>query len=116
MPDDVGSTRGAGSEADLIARYEQIAQASHEMVAAARHGDWDSVTRLEEACRALIAQIRLHRIQVRLSPTQQRRRMALLRSILADDAEVRDRSEPWLRQLEQVLRSAGVAPRHPPGD
>jgi hypothetical protein len=30
--------------------------------------------------------------------------VALLRAILADDAEIRARAEPWLQQLEHLIR------------
>jgi flagellar protein FliT len=115
MPDD-GRTPRYAADPELIARYEQIAAASHEMVAAARHGDWDSVSRLEDSCRFLIARIREDGVQARLSTAQQRRRIALLRAILADDAEIRERSEPWLQQLEQMLRSSGGTARRSAGD
>lgn len=95
----------------LIDCYELIAQASHEMLAASRADDWESVARLEDACRALIDQVRRDACDVRLSEDEQSRRIALLRGILADDAQIRARSEPWLQQLETMLGSAGALPR-----
>ena len=108
-PDDgfTGSPRGAR----MIDRYEQIAAASHEMLAAARHGDWEAVARLEDTCRALIAELKGQDASTDLSVAEQRRRVALLRGILADDAEIRERSEPWLRQLEQLLQASGAPAR-----
>jgi flagellar protein FliT len=109
-PDDGGAARGVR----LIDRYEQIAAASHEMLAAARHGDWASVARLEDTCRALIAELKSQGARARLTDPEQRRRIALLRSILADDAEIRSRSEPWLQQLEQLLQQPRAPdPRRP---
>lgn len=106
---------GTTGEARLMQRYESLAQVSHEMLAAARHGDWASVAQLEDICRALIEELKRAALHERLSMVEQRHRIALLRSILADDAEIRDRSEPWLRQLEQMLHSSGAAPRRPSG-
>ncbi len=104
MPDD-GLNAARGSTAGrLIDRYELIAQASHEMLAAARHGDWESVARLEDACAALIAELQCAAVSDRLAPPEQRRRIALLRAILADDAEIRARAEPWLKKLEHLIR------------
>jgi len=103
MPDD-GRT---GRRVDLLEHYERIAQASHEMLAAARHGDWHGVARLESTCRALIAELRQAAARDRLGVREQRRRIALLREILADDAEIRARAEPWLQQLEHLARPAG---------
>lgn len=105
MPDD-GFLRGTAPRGrSLIDHYELIAQASHEMLAAARHGDWESVHRLEDACGALIAELRGAATPSALSEGEQRRRIALLRSILADDAEIRERAEPWLRELEHLIRA-----------
>lgn len=109
MPDDGRSHHAL----QLIERYELIAQASHEMLAAARHDDWESVTRLEDACRALIDELRRERASVPgvpLSAAEQRRRIALLRAILADDAEIRERAEPWLQQLEHLFRPLHAPP------
>jgi len=103
MPDD-GLASSLGRPTRLIDHYELIAQASHEMLAAARHGDWESVARLEEACKALIAELKRAATGDRLSMSEQRQRIALLRAILADDAEVRARAEPWLRQLEHLIK------------
>jgi flagellar protein FliT len=95
-------TRGTG----LIAHYEAIAQASHAMLAAAHADDWDEVHALEDRCRALIAELKATARITRLGVAEQRRRIELLRAILANDAEVRKRSEPWLRQLERMLEPA----------
>lgn len=104
MPDDgLPAVRGPAA-GRLIDRYELIAQASHEMLAAARHGDWESVARLEDACAALIADLQRASVSDRLERPEQRRRVALLRAILADDAEIRARAEPWLQQLEHLIR------------
>ncbi len=109
MPDDGLPAAHGPAAGRLIDRYELIAQASHEMLAAARHGDWESVARLEDACAALIADLQRAAVSDRLERPEQRRRVALLRAILADDAEIRARAEPWLQQLEHLIRSP--APR-----
>lgn len=87
----------------LIQRYEAIAQASRRMLAAVRREDWDAVARQEGRCRELIAELKAAARTETLSAAEQRRRIQLLREILADDAEVRSRSEPWLRQLERLI-------------
>jgi flagellar protein FliT len=111
MPPPDDGPPGAAGGARLIDCYELIAQASHEMLAASRADDWESVTRLEDACRALIDQVRRDACDTRLSEVEQTRRIALLRSILADDAQMRERSEPWLQQLEHMVGSSGALRR-----
>ncbi len=116
MPDD-GRSAGAQArrERSLIAHYEAIAQASHAMLAAARADDWVRVGDLEDECRTLIARLQVVADGVPLNADEQQRRVQLLREILADDAEIRARSEPWLQELETMFASGRARPRDPGG-
>ena len=87
----------------LIEHYEAIARASQSMLDAARAADWNEVGRLEDHCRALIDALNEASSAASLPPTENRRRMELLQRILADDAEIRDRSDPWLKHLEHLI-------------
>jgi len=98
-----------GETPRLIHRYEAIALASRCMLTAARRGDWDEVARLEQRCCALIDQLKAAAAFERLDADDQRIRLRLLRDILADDAEMRARAEPWLARLEALI--AGSRPR-----
>lgn len=98
----------------LIRRYEAIALASRCMLTAARRGDWDEVTRLEERCCALIRQLKEAAEFEQFDVDDQRIRVRLLRNILDDDAEMRARAEPWLAQLDQLIASG--APRKAAGE
>jgi flagellar protein FliT len=107
MPPDDG--RGATSaRAQLLDHYEAIARASQRMLDAARRSDWDEVERQEDRCRTLIAALKAASLESPLRPADNRRRMDLLRRILADDAEIRDRSDSWLKQLERLISSPRV--------
>lgn len=86
----------------MIEHYEAIAGASRRMLKAARAGQWDSVALEEDNCRALITGLK-RASAAGTSPARRGERLALLRSMLSDDAEVRDLSEPWLKQLEALL-------------
>jgi flagellar protein FliT len=92
--------RGAPS---LLDRYEAIAMTSREMVDAARLEDWGEVKRLERDCMRQVRQLKSAARVQSLSPTDQAMRLRLLRSILADDAEIRRLAEPWLVELEHLL-------------
>jgi flagellar protein FliT len=102
-PDDGRGTAIARSQ--LLDHYEAIARASQRMLVAAKESDWDEVTRQEERCRTLIAALKAASLEAPLRPADNRRRMELLRRILADDAEIRGRADPWLKQLEQLISS-----------
>lgn len=98
-----------GACSPVIERYEAIAAVSQAMLEAARREDWDEVERQEQRCRILVAAARADQ-SGRLAPADDRRRMELLRRMLKDDAEIRDRASPWLQQFARFV-SGAVAPR-----
>jgi flagellar protein FliT len=106
MPPDDASGR-AVARSKLLEYYEAIARASQSMLDAARASDWNEVGRLEQRCRTLIDALNEASVTAPLQPTDNRRRMELLQRILADDAEIRDHSDPWLKQLERLITSPG---------
>jgi flagellar protein FliT len=106
MPPDDGQV--ANTERwSMIPHYEAIAGASRRMLEAARADDWDAVTREEARCRELITVLKgAQRSGDATDPAVlalRRQRLTLLRAVLADDAEIRELSEPWLKQLEALL-------------
>jgi flagellar protein FliT len=108
MPDD--GLSGTAPVSGLLHLYESIARLSHDMVAASGADDWARVGELEDQCRSLIATLKAAAALRPIGQAEQRRRVDLLRAILADDAQIRARSEPWLRQLEHLYappRDAG---------
>jgi flagellar protein FliT len=90
----------------LLGCYEVLESASAEMLQAARRGDWDSVCRLEAACCVMIARLRALAETDALRPGEQPERMRILRSILANDAQLRRICEP----LPAFLESGSGAP------
>ena len=98
----------------LINRYEDIASASRSMLDAARRGDWEEVEQIEGKCRHLIEALKVAAATDTLSDNERERRMVLLRTILKDDAQIRMRAEPWLRDLESFLAVSHVAGRYDP--
>jgi len=87
----------------LLEHYLNIASASRAMVAAARADNWQEVSRLERQCIRQVDELKRAAQVQSLGTNGQRTRMRLLRSILADDAEIRRLAEPWLVELENLL-------------
>ncbi|MBA4218177.1 MAG: flagellar protein FliT [Proteobacteria bacterium] len=87
----------------LLDYYEAIERASHDMLMAARSGDWDAVIKLEGACALLIAQLKRISAQARLAPTEQQVKTRIMQRILLNDAEIRHLAEPWLEELGAAL-------------
>jgi len=101
---------GEPARSKLLQHYEAIAQASCAMLAAACAGDWIEVVRQEERCGALIAILKASDERpASLSATDDRRRMALLRQILSDDAMIRGHAEPWLAPIVPFISTPRAA-------
>lgn len=114
-PDDGAAWPGrAGQQSRrLIERYQEVAQVSGDMLAAAHREDWEEVARLGARCRILIAQLKRAALSEPLSSGEQQQRIELLREILQDDAQIRVRAEPWLLELERLI---GMTPSAGPSD
>jgi flagellar protein FliT len=87
----------------LLQYYEAIETASHEMLEAARAGDWDRVVKLEGACAVLISQLKHAAQQGDLGTEEQQLKSRIMQRILLNDAEIRYLAEPWLEDLDQML-------------
>ncbi|MEO5696565.1 MAG: flagellar protein FliT [Burkholderiaceae bacterium] len=87
----------------LLHYYEAIEQASHDMLDAARNGDWDHVVKLEGACALLIAQLKRNAAAAPLATEEARLKSKIMQRILVNDAEIRQLAEPWLEDLDNLL-------------
>lgn len=96
-------------QSNLLNHYAALEAASHEMLRAAREGDWDSVCHLEGACAVVIAKVRVLTQEQPLAPQEQRERMRILRTILANDAEIRRICQPMPAMLDARAFSLDVS-------
>ena len=82
---------------EVLSMYENIAGLSNQMAVAARMGDWDGLSRLENQCateaRAVATGVPA------LSGAPRLRKIDLLKQILANDREIRDVTDPWMNQI-----------------
>ncbi|GAB1718836.1 MAG: hypothetical protein NTAFB09_05670 [Nitrosospira sp.] len=101
---DTDSMNDSGS----LAGFEYIAQVTTEMAEAARAGEWEKLAGLERHCAAKVAQIKAMQ-PVQLTSEMQRRKIELIHQILANDAEIRNFTEPWMKRLWSLLGSSRMA-------
>ena len=81
-------------------RYQEISALSARMVDAARTGDWDGLVVLERR----VAEIRDRLMSAPVGSLSEPARIHdLIQRILADDAEVRRHTEPWMEQVRLLL-------------
>ena len=89
-----------------IELYEEMTVLSARMVEAARRNDWDDLIDLERSVGALRMRLAEEDSNSRLGTSERERKAALIQRILADDAEIRRHTEPWMEQVRQFLGSA----------
>jgi flagellar protein FliT len=90
-------------DSELLQYYEAIEQASVDMLAAARGGDWDQVVKLEGACMLLISRLKHASRSAQLDADSTRAKSRIMQRILVNDAEIRHLAEPWLADIELLL-------------
>jgi flagellar protein FliT len=86
--------------------YASISHKTGEMVEAAKSSDWDRLVALEQDCRALIERLKGSDAGAAVGAHFMQRKIRYIRKALADDAEVRKFTEPWMTQLEVFLGHA----------
>jgi flagellar protein FliT len=86
-----------------LALYESMCALSARMAQAAAACDWERLTALEKDCASLARRLEAGEEPPRLSEAEKARKRELILRILADDAEVRRHTEPWMVQVRQLL-------------
>ena len=90
----------------IIATYEAILSITGQMLQAARSNDWDYLMALEEDCRANVEKL-MAANPAPLGGEYQQRKVEIIHKVLADDAEIRNITQPWVAHLQNVLGSIG---------
>ena len=90
------------NNAQIIAAYETILSITGQMLEAARRKDWDHLQTLEGDCRAIIA-ILMAANPAPLDGDYQQRKVEIIHRVLADDAEIRNITQPWMAHLQNVI-------------
>ena len=90
---------------DVIATYEALLETSGQMLEAARREDWDGLVELEQRCRTGIERLIADPLDGALDARLQRRKADIIRQVLADDARIRDITEPWLTKIQGMLQA-----------
>jgi flagellar protein FliT len=87
-------------QSTLLCYYEKIGRVSQLMVEAAENADWTTLADAEAVCGKLIRRVRsIGEPTSKLDAAGRRRRMEILRAILADDARIREITQPWAAQV-----------------
>ena len=87
---------------EMLATYESLSELTGTMLAAARGGEWDRLVALEERCQRHVGNL-THAEPLKLSASEMRTKVSIIRTILQHDAQIRALTEPRLHELQQNL-------------
>ncbi|OGT01275.1 MAG: hypothetical protein A3F73_07090 [Gallionellales bacterium RIFCSPLOWO2_12_FULL_59_22] len=93
------------NNAQVIANYESLAALTGKMLDAATQEEWDALITLEQQCSQCVAAMKPLDAIAKLDGPARQRKMQIIKKILADDAEIRSRTESWMAQLQRVMQS-----------
>ncbi len=89
----------------IISDYESLSNLTRQMRQAAVQGDWDHLLEMEVQCRQHVANMRLFDGGTDLDEAARKLKVSFIHSILANDAEIRQRTEVWMQQLQRILHN-----------
>ena len=87
---------------EMLATYESLSELTGTMVSAAQQGEWDHLATLEQRCQAHVGSL-MQAAPVKLNENEQRTKVAIIRTILQNDAQIRALAEPRMNELQQRL-------------
>ena len=90
---------------DTIVVYETVAGLTKQMLLAAKQEDWDALAELEAHCAQHIATLKLTESALPLPSDIRTRKLASIKSILANDREIRNIVSPWMVRLNSLVSS-----------
>ncbi len=88
----------------LLEDYQRLSGITGQMREAAVGGEWDRLVSLEKECARKVEEIKPRDV-IPSNPEERAQKLALLKKILADDADIRNRTEGWMEQLQRIMQS-----------
>jgi flagellar protein FliT len=90
---------------ETIVIYETVAELTKKMLLAAQQQDWDALAELETDCALQVATLKQNESILPLPSDVRARKLASIKSILADDREIRNIVSPWMVRLNSLMNS-----------
>ncbi len=91
---------------DVVALYEEVARITGNMLSAAHQQDWEQLVALEAGCANCIESLKGCTVPVMLSEEARLQKVSLIKTILANDREIRKLTDPWMQHVAHLLESA----------
>jgi len=90
---------------NIVEQYESLSALTNRMRVAAEQGEWDQLIVLEQQCSCHVATMKSVDTGIKLDESTRQRKIQLIKKILSDDAEIRNRTVMWTRQLQRIMQS-----------
>jgi flagellar protein FliT len=87
---------------EMLSAYENLSELTGTMLSAASEGEWDHLAELEQRCQSYVGSL-MQAAPVQLNESEQRTKIAIIRTILQNDAKIRALAEPRLHALQEQL-------------
>ena len=95
---------------EMLSTYETLSELTGTMLNAARQNEWDHLAELEQRCQDYVGNL-IQAAPVQMNANEQRTKIAIIRTILQNDAKIRALTEPRLHDLQQRLHLSRTAQR-----
>ncbi|MBI5918498.1 MAG: flagellar protein FliT [Nitrosomonadales bacterium] len=89
-----------------LENFEYLSGITGQMRSAAEQGEWDHLVELEEQCSQRVKVMQTLPPQPPTDEEIRQKKVALIKRILADDAEIRNKTEVWMHQLQRIMQSS----------
>jgi flagellar protein FliT len=93
---------------EMLSTYESLSELTGTMLNAASQGEWDHLAELEQRCQGYVGSL-MQAAPVSLNAHEQRAQIAIIRTILQNDAKIRELAEPRLHELQEQLHMTRTA-------
>jgi flagellar protein FliT len=93
------------NSSQVIVNYKSLSALIGQMREAAMRGEWDQLINMEHQCSELVATMKLFDAEVILDEAARQHKNQLINKILVDDADIRNRVQVWMSQLQLSMQS-----------
>lgn len=93
------------NEDQVLSLYENVNHITHEMLLAAQIKDWVQFAHLGTKCDQEVNTLKNYDSIAKLNGPQLDKKFEILKTILTTDRAIRDITEPWMRNLESLMKS-----------
>ena len=90
---------------ELITIYEKVDQLTTNMLTAAKSGDWEKLSQLEDDCSKQVSILKNNENSLELPVELKSKKIHIIKNILSTDRAIREITEPWMLELSNLMKN-----------